>query len=148
MILPIKMLQVKNMYTCPRKWAWLFPLRIRDFLETTHLTRQKRGLEAFRAFSCVFYISTSNVVQFGSITLTLKELLPPWQIRRPHLCIDVAPLSENRISKRVLFDIGSYFWEFKISNFIYVSYWPKTVEFAAFQTTLARSAISGPPQLR
>ena len=50
---------------------------------------KKRGLEAFRAFSCVFYISTSNVVQFGSITLTLKELLPPWQIRRPHPCIDV-----------------------------------------------------------
>ena len=94
------------MYVCPRKWAWLF--QFETFWKPLILPGKKRGLEAFRAFSCVFYISTSNVVQFGSITLTLKELLPPWQIRRPHLCIDVAPLSENRISKRVLFDIAIF----------------------------------------
>ena len=112
--------------------------RIWDFLETTHLTRQKRGLEAFRAFSCVFYISTSNVVQFGSITLTLKELLPPWQIRRPHPCIDVLLCCQKSESaKGGPFDISYFVKNSNVLNSYILSssitYWfkKKTIEFAA-----------------
>lgn len=122
---------------------------IRDFLETTHLTRQKRGLETFRAFSCVFYISTSNVVQFGSITLTLKELLPPWQIRRPHPCIDVMLCCQKSESaKGGPFDI-SYFVKNSYILSSSITYWfkKKTIEFAALSwMTLSCRVISGHPK--
>ena len=127
---------------------------IRDFLETTHLTRQKRGLEAFRAFSCVFYISTSNVVQFGSITLTLKELLPPWQIRRPHPCIDVLLCCQKSESaKGGPFDISYFVKNSNVLNSYILSssitYWfkKKTIEFAALSwMTLSCRVISGHPK--
>ena len=65
----------------------------------------------------MFYISTSNVVQFGSITLTLKELLPPWQIRRPHPCIDVLLCCQKSESaKGGPFDISYFVKNFNVLN--------------------------------
>ena len=126
------------MYVCPRKWAWLF--QFETFWKPLILPGKKRGLEAFRAFSCVFYISTSNVVQFGSITHSNFEgvatTLANKKATSMHRCF--ALLSEIRISKRRCpFDISYFVNNSNVLNSYILSsrltYWFKktTIEFAA-----------------